>query len=299
VNEKLVSLLKPVPESFLEKIGPIEDSDYVLFAAPLDKTASYRSGSRFAPQAIRQASQFMESYSIRTGFDWENLFLMDAGDVLGMENVDCAISNIQSVTNEIAKLGKTPVMLGGEHTTSLGAIRALKPQLLIVFDAHLDLRDELFDEKICHATYLRRAHEELGFKLVVVAARSLSREEIDYAKSQGVIIITALDIKRKGAENAIHIILKILESVESAYLSIDMDAIDPAEAPAVGNPCPEGITVTQLLDVINGIMSPKFIGIDINEVSPYYDSGNTAIQAGYILLETLYSRDKALTRSPS
>lgn len=294
MNDKL---LRAVSEPFFEKIDELEGAAYVLFAAPLDKTASYRSGSRLAPQAIRHASQYMESYSTRSGLDWEDLNLIDIGDAVGMATVEGAIADIQAIVNEINELGKTPVMIGGEHTITFGALRALKPQAVVVFDAHLDLRNELFEEKLCHATYLRRAHEELRFKLVIVAARALSREEIDYAKSNGITIVTALDVRRKGVNYAVEAVKEALRGIDSVYLSVDIDAIDPSEAPAVGNPSPEGITTTQLLDIVNGFVDRCIVGIDVNEVSPAYDSGNTAVQSAYLLLEILYNVEAARRRS--
>jgi agmatinase len=289
-----VAGLKPVPELFFEKAGKLREADVLLFGAPLDKTASYRGGSRFAPAAIREASHYMESYSVRTGLDWDDLKLVDVGDI-NAADVEPAVEEIRGVVGEIAAMKKLPVMLGGEHTITLGALRALRPDAVIVFDAHLDLRDELFEEKLCHATYLRKAHEEQGFKLIIVAARAMSAEEIEYADEKGVTVITAQDVKRFGTEPIIEMIRDTLEGVNSVYMSVDIDAVDPAEAPAVGNPSPEGISVTQLLDLITGAVDNRLVGFDLNEVSPSYDSGLTAIQAAYIILETLYLAEK--TRS--
>ena len=298
-NETFKKLLAPVPELFFEKSGDPVDADYILLGAPLDRTASYRGGSRFAPSAIREASHYMESYSVRTELDWGTLRLVDIGDIANVKEVENAIESIQRVVEEIRTLGKLPIMLGGEHTITLGALRALKPGAVVVFDAHLDLRDTLFEERLCHATYLRRAYEEGGFRLVVVAARALSREEIDYAEEKCATVITAQDVKRFGVEPVLRIIKDSLEGVESVYLSVDMDAVDPTEAPAVGNPSPEGIGITQLLDLIAGVVDKRLVGFDLNEVSPSYDSGLTAIQAAYIVLETLYMVERARFGSPS
>jgi len=109
---KFDELLKPVPELFFEKSGKPEDADILLFGAPLDKTASYRGGSRFAPTAIREASQYMESYSVRTGLDWDDLSLIDIGDIIEDE-VEPAVENIRKVVESIKAMGKLPVMLGG------------------------------------------------------------------------------------------------------------------------------------------------------------------------------------------
>lgn len=293
-----VAGLRPVPMLFFEKSGEIGEADIILFGAPLDRTASYRGGSRFAPAAMREASHYLESYSVRTGLDWDDLKLVDVGDI-NAADVEPAVEEIRAVVGEIAAMRKLPVMLGGEHTITLGALRALRPGAVVVFDAHLDLRDELFEERLCHATYLRRAHEEQGFKLLVVAARAMSAEEIEYANEKGIIVVTAQDVKRFGVEPILEMIRDTLEGVESIYMSVDMDAVDPAEAPAVGNPSPEGITVTQLLDLITGVVDKRLVGFDLNEVSPSYDSGLTAIQAAYIALEALYLAERTRSVPPS
>ena len=106
-------------------------------------------------------------------------------------------------------------------------------------------------------------------------------------------------MKRFGVEPVLEMIKDTLEGAESIYLSVDMDAVDPAEAPAVGNPSPEGITVTQLLDLTVGVVDKRLVGFDLNEVSPSYDSGLTAIQAAYIVLETLYLAERARRGAPS
>ena len=100
-------------------------------------------------------------------------------------------------------------------------------------------------------------------------------------------------MKRKGINYAVEAVKEALKGVASVYLSVDMDAIDPSEAPAVGNPSPEGITTTQLLDIVNGFVDRRLVGVDMTEVSPAYDSGNTAVQSAYLLLEILYCIETA------
>jgi agmatinase len=277
--------ITPSLHPFLVKNLDFKEADYVLFGAPLDKTTSNRRGTRFAPINIRKASENIDTYSIRTGLDWDDLKLSDIGDVF-CPDVETSLNEIVEAINSIKP--KFPVMLGGEHTITLGALRALKPQLVIIFDAHLDLRDELFGEKLCHATYLRRSIEELDFIVVVIGARALSKEEVKYAESEDrITFLSSKGIIKEGVEESIRYLNELLDSVETAYLSIDMDVLDPSFAPGVSNPHPEGISTTQLIDIIQGIMKRKFVGMDLNEVSPLYDQGVTAILAGYITVETL------------
>ncbi len=189
----------------------------------------------------------------------------------------------------IKSTGKVPFMLGGEHLITLGALRAIKPDLVIVYDAHLDLRDELFGERMSHATYLRRGYEELGYKAIILGVRALSGGEVEFAAgNDDLSYFTSLDII-KGKEEPVKTVNEAIESASKVYLSIDLDVLDPAHAPAVGNPHPEGLSTTQLMDNISETMSNKIVGFDLNEVYPHFDAGNTATTAAYIVMETLYS----------
>lgn len=275
---------KSTLSTFLDKPSDPHHS-FVLFSAPLDVTTSNRSGTRFGPDAVRRESSYLDTYSARSGLDWDDLDLGDIGDV-DCSTVEACLSGIEETIKEINGF---PVMLGGEHTITLGAIRALKPELVLVFDAHLDLRDELFGERLCHATYLRRAIEETGCKALVVGARALSREEITFAdSSENVAYITSRECQ-KDSKACIDRIAKAVNSVESVYLSIDLDVLDPAYAPAVGNPHPEGLSTGFLLDSVEAVMRGNLVGLDLNEVYPHYDSGVTATTAAYIVMESLYS----------
>lgn len=229
----------------------------------------------------------MDTYSSRTKLDWDDLNLSDIGD-LECFDVPSTLNSIEQLNKKLEN--KVHVMLGGEHTITLGAVRALKPELVVVFDAHLDLRDTLFEEKYCHATYLRRIFEEIGCEAVVLGARALSGEEVDYlTNSDEISMVTSHEIVGNGVKPYVKYIQSRIEEVETVYLSIDMDVLDPAFAPAVGNPHPEGLSTTLVMDIIQGIMSPKFKGFDLNEVYPHYDTGQTAVTAAYLIMETLYS----------
>lgn len=278
-------MLKTPLTTFLEKPSVHEDADYILFSAPLDKTSSNRKGTRFGPDAVRKESTYLDTFSQRTGLDWDDLNLADIGDV------DCSsIGSCLTGIEDVIKIHKAiPFMLGGEHLITLGALRAIKPDLVIVYDAHLDLRDELFGDRMSHATYLRRGYEDLGFQAIILGARALSVDEVTYAASNpDISYVSSLDLI-KGKVDAVKMVNDALESSSKAYLSIDLDVLDPAYAPAVGNPHPEGLSTTQVMDLISDTMSKKIKGFDLNEVYPHYDTGNTATTAAYIVMETLFS----------
>lgn len=276
--------LKPPPQPFLEVSRPYERAEYIIFGAPLDETSSYRRGARFAPQAIRRESIHLETYSPRTGLFFEDLKVADVGDVESL-SLEEALKSIEGVVKGIERDGKWPMMMGGEHTVTLAALRALRPQLVVNFDAHLDLRDKLMDLTLSHGTLMRRALEELDHRLVVVGCRALSREELQYVEdhSDRVRLIGACE----PLEETLKRISEWLKSSSRVYVTIDLDVLDPSEAPAVGNPSPEGLSVGRLLDLLEVVVDERVVGLDLVEVSPYYDSGGTSLLAAYIILELL------------
>jgi agmatinase len=235
----------------------------------------------------------MESYSLRSGLDAEDIAIADLGNVFGLESVD-DLNKIEETIRLILGAGKIPVMMGGEHTISLASLKALEPDLVVSFDAHMDLRDTLLGERMSHGTFMRRAMEELDFDLVLMGCRALSREEMEYSRSESrVSVVSGRDLSRGSPEVWTRALMDRMTVASSVYVTIDMDVVDPASAPAVGNPSPEGIGVPMLLDIIQACMGAKVVGIDLTEVSPHYDSGLTATQAAYILLESMYFLERS------
>jgi agmatinase len=283
---EMENALKPTLQPFLDQITQLQEADYAVVGAPFDLTSSHRSGSRFAPEAIRVASRYMETYSARTGLDLDDVSVADLGNVEPTGEVKDYLRLVEDVIRSLR--GKVPVLVGGEHSVTLGALRALRPDLVLDFDAHLDLRDSLMGLKMSHATYMRRAMEELDFRLIIFGVRALSREELKFVKDNGdrVLMITANEVlKGSYAQDSVSNWLKPASSV---YVSIDADVLDTSQAPAVGNPSPEGLGVNNLLDLLGSSIDSRCVGFDLTEVSPHYDSGTTVSQAAYIILETIY-----------
>lgn len=237
----------------------------------------------------------METYSLRTGLDWSDVKVADIGDVNDLCEVENALRNIEVLSRQIHESGKVNVMVGGEHTVTLGALRALKPDFVIDLDAHFDLRESLLGLELSHATFMRRGLEEIGCKLMILGCRALSREERDFASTNDKLIkvVTAAELNKGGLERWGEPLKKELCEASRIYLSIDMDVVDPAMAPAVSNPAPEGISVTTLLDLVTALVDDRFVGFDLTEVTPRYDSGLTATQAAYIILEIIYSLESS------
>lgn len=143
---------------------PFEKADYIVFGVPFDVTSTYRTGARFGPNAIRQASLNIETYSFRTSIDVEDLKLHDLGDLHVSTDTAKTLEKIELVAKDLLEIGKIPVTIGGEHTITLGCIKGLgrkaQKTAILSFDAHLDLRNEFMDLKLSHTTFLRRINEQ-------------------------------------------------------------------------------------------------------------------------------------------
>jgi len=266
-----------------------KDADYIVVGVPLDHTSSHRPGSRFAPLAIREASLNIEGFSFRTKRSINDLKIHDAGDLHINADIEETLRRLELVTGEILKERKTPILIGGEHTLTLGSARSIKKDFAVLcFDAHLDLRDEYMKWKICHATVIRRIREIKNVqKIIMIGTRAACREEIAYAEKHGIDFISSREIHQASLEEISLRINNLLEGQNSVYLSLDLDVLDPAFAPAVQTPEPEGISTHQLLEIISKINLEGLIGFDIVEITPHYDSGVTATVAAKIIFEVL------------
>jgi len=272
-----------------------EEADYAILGVPFDVTSTYRTGARFAPTAIREASLNIETYSFSSGVDIEDLRLHDLGDLHVTSDADETLKRLGQAMRELLKAGKTPVLIGGEHTITLGATRVVgKNSAVISFDAHLDLRNEYMDLKTSHATFMRRINEQVQpEKIVEIGTRAVCREELNYAKKAGITFLTVREIRNDGVEKVTEKVEKLLTGIKQTYLTIDMDVLDPSFVPAVQNPEPDGLCTCMFYELLNKLCDKRVVAFDVVEVAPHYDNGVTAIQATKVLFEVLCHIEKA------
>ncbi|MBS7607641.1 MAG: agmatinase [Candidatus Bathyarchaeia archaeon] len=275
-----------------------EEADYVVLGVSFDVTSTFRTGARFGPNAIRMASLNIETYSFRSGVDVEDLRIHDLGDLHVSTDTEQTLERLAKVVREIREAGKMPVVIGGEHTITLGVLKGLDVDFsqtaIVSFDAHLDLRDEFMGLKLSHTTFMRRANEQLKpAKILEVGTRAVCKEELEYAKKVGIEFFTAHQIRKMGSEKTANRLLKELEKCKNLYLSIDVDVLDPAYAPAVQNPEPEGLDAPTFLDILGSVCDKRVVGFDVVEVAPNFDQGVTAIQAAKVIFEMLCCIEKA------
>jgi agmatinase len=272
-----------------------KEANYVILGVPFDVTSTYRTGARFAPTAIREASLNIEGYSFRAGVDVENLKLCDLGDLHVTGDASATLKRLEQVTKEILEAKKLPVLIGGEHTITLGSARAAGKNIAILdFDAHLDLRNEYMNLTVSHTTFMRRINEQAKpQKIIEVGTRAVCKEEYDYAKKADISFIPAQQVRRDGAEKTAKNIKNLLKDAEKIYLTIDLDVLDPAFAPGVQNPEPDGLCTHHLYDTLSEVCDERLVAFDVVEDTPPYDNGVTAILAAKTIFEVLSYFEKA------
>ena len=263
------------------------ESEIVIFGAPFDGTASYRPGARFAPSAMRNESYSIETYSPYQDKDLCEIKVFDGGDLeLCFGNTERVLNQIKEFTDKILSDNKLPVMIGGEHLVTLGAVRAVikkYPDLRIIhFDAHADMRDDYLGEKLSHATVMRRCHDLLGDgRIFQFGIRSGEREEFKFSEKHNFI-------NKFNFGGLDEVINKIKN--KPVYFSIDLDVLDPADFPGTGTPEAGGVRFNELLTAIFDVVKLKanIVGIDMTELSPPYDpSGRSTSLACKLLREIL------------
>ena len=281
-------------DSFSGFSTPLTDAHYVLVGVPFDHTSTFRAGSRFAPRAIREASFNIETFSLRTGVDIEHVPIHDAGDLDVLDDASETLKRLSGVTADIISSGKMPVIIGGEHTISLGVVRSLPKSVGVVsLDAHGDLRDEYGGGKISHATVLRRISEIVGTNGVFVCGlRALCKEEVEFIEKHKIQHLTPWEIHDIGTDKMAELIAEFARKFPHVYLTIDTDVLDPAFAPAVANPEFNGITPEELIQIARAVARERMIGFDLVEVCPNYDTGMTAVAAARIIFEVIAQAEK-------
>ncbi len=265
------------------------ESKIVIFGAPFDSTTSFRPGTRFASAVMRNESFGIETYSPYQDKDLEDYNIFDAGDLeLSFGNSESALKDIENMTTEILKDGKIPFMIGGEHSVTLGSVRAVAekyPDLHIIqFDAHTDLRDDYLGQKYSHASVIRRCWDIVrDGKIFQFGIRSGERSEWEFAKKH-------LNTTKFNFGNNFDELDKAIEKLEGkpVYFTLDLDVLDPSEFPGTGTPEAGGVTFTELHKAIEKISKLNIVGLDMNELSPIYDqSGQSTALACKLLREIL------------
>jgi len=272
--------------------------DAVFIGIPLDIGTSNRSGTRFGPKQIRAESVLMRPYNMWTrAAPFDSLRVGDLGDVpINTFDLKDSVARITDFYNEVLAHDVVPLTLGGDHTLTLPVLRAVAakhgPVGLIHVDAHADINDHMFGEKIAHGTPFRRAVEEglidphrtwqIGLR-----GTGYTAEDFDWARDQGFTVVQAEELWHRSAT-------PLIEQARTAlgdgpvYLSFDIDSLDPGFAPGTGTPEIGGVNSFQAQQVVRELSGVNLVGADLVEVSPPFDAaGGTAWLGVSIMFEIM------------
>jgi len=251
------------------KYSQFETSKVVILPVPYDSTTSFKAGTRNASQSIIFASKNIELYDIEIGKEiYQEVGIHTLNELEPLvSSPEAMIQKVYEVAKELIHLNKFPVMLGGEHSLSLGMVRALKEKYeslsILQLDAHTDLRNEYLGSKYSHACVMRRIYEL--FPIIQVGIRSMSQEEACFIKENNLSPFYAHKII--NSQDWIKEVISNLS--DEIYITIDLDVLDPAIIPAVGTPEPGGLDWYLLLEFLfKTTHAKRVVGFDIVELAP-------------------------------
>ncbi|OES44801.1 agmatinase [Domibacillus iocasae] len=272
------------------------DMDFVITGIPFDSGQSFRTGARFGPQAIRDFSILLRPYNPEQDINvFDYVSGVDYGDVPIVPGfITETYEKIEDTLTPVVEKGIIPISLGGDHSMTLGELRAIAkkhgPVALLQFDAHSDTWDSYFDQKYNHGTVFRRAIEE-GLidtkRSIQVGMRGglYGPEDLEDARELGLDVYSTNDYKRMGVDAMLDIIRERVGE-GPAFLTFDIDFLDPAYAPGTGTPEIAGASIDDALAFVRGLAGLDFVGFDLVEVLPAYDHGDiTAAAAANIVYE--------------
>lgn len=257
-----------------------EEAKYIICGVPYDGTTSFRPGTRYGPRAIREYSYNFESYVPYHRVDLAKIPFFDRGDLEPACSPEQVVQQVAEEIGEILRREKLPILLGGEHSITIGAVKAARPDVYIVCDAHLDLREEYRGSRCNHACTTARVLESGVQNAIVIGARSGTEEQ--YRRLSDVTVFDAEDIAARGVGTILEEIRGMAEG-RNIYLSIDADVVDCCFTPGVGTPEPFGITPRDLRAIVREL-APLSGAFDYVEVCPV-DAGQTAAVAAEMVRE--------------
>ncbi len=259
-------------------------ASYVVVGAPLDATTTFQPGTRFGPDRIRRFSEAYDDYDHRTGTTFSELGVHDAGDVRPWDDVPAYLDHLAAELRSVVIDDAVPVTVGGEHTVTYAGVDATDPDVLVVCDAHLDLRDAYDGNGWSHACVTRRILDDLDVdRAVIVGARTGAPVEWDRAAEDDVEVVAPAVVSDwlNGLDDTF--------ADESVYCSIDIDGVDPGFAPGTGTMEPFGLAPREVRDLVHAV-APAADGFDVVEVNDR-DDGQAAALGGKLLREFVRARE--------
>ncbi|QDX40640.1 agmatinase [Salarchaeum sp. JOR-1] len=250
-------------------------ADYVVVGAPLDVSTSFQPGTRFGPDRVRQFARTFEDYDHRTDQSFSTLGVHDAGDVRAWDDAEAYLDYLRGTLTDVVWDDAVPLLVGGEHTVSVAGVRAVDPDVFVALDAHLDLRDAYDGNPLSHSTVTRHALS-VADEAYVVGARSGSGAEWERAREDDVTVVEPDEVRSWSPSFS-----------GEVYVSVDVDAADPAFAPGTGTPEPGGLSSRTLRRLVRDL-APMASAFDVVEVNDR-DDGQAAVLGAKLLRDFVFA----------
>src|SRR3989440_11972931 len=278
---------------FADAVAKYDAARIALFGVPYDRTCSFRGGSRFAPRAIREALDNLEIFMMDHQRALLAVPVADLGDTPAFGPTAEMVGGVTKMASDVGGAGKIPIVMGGEHSLAPAVVRAFPKDVGVIgIDAHLDFRDSYLSDKWSHACSARRIADHVGVEHVVyIGVRSYSREEREDLERLGLTYVSVFDVHERGIGASVERAVKAINR-DKVYLTIDIDRVDPAVAPAVGNPEPFGLAPLQVKE-LRWMISPDMDVMALIEHRPAWDFGQTALLAARLIREAIVALAEA------
>ena len=255
-----------------------ESADYVIVGAPLDVSTTFQPGTRFGPDRLRQFARTFDDYDPHADSHFSSLDVHDHGGVHAWDDAAEYLDYLEGVVTDVEWDDAVPLLLGGEHTITIAAVRALDPDVFVCLDAHLDLREAYDGNELSHSTVAQHALD-VADEAIILGARTGSEAEWERAGEEDVTVVPPEDVAGWTPPKSL--------AREDVYLSVDIDAADPAYAPGTGTLEPFGLTSREMREVVRAV-APHSVGFDVVEVNDR-DDGQAATLGAKLLREFVFA----------
>ncbi|WP_199613976.1 agmatinase family protein [Paenibacillus alkalitolerans] len=284
---------------FLEDVNRVGEYDVAVMGVPFDIGTTYRSGTRFGPQAIRRISALYQTYNYELGVDLrEQLKICDVGDVFTIANIEKSFDQITKAVSHVMSKGTMPVILGGDHSIGYPCVRGVAENVegnvgIIHLDRHIDIQEKDMDERMhttpwFHATNIKNA-PPINLVQIGIGGWQVPRAGVTVGRERGTTIMTINDVETLGIEKVAEMALEVAwKGAKAVYLSFDIDSIDCGFVPGTGWPEPGGFLPREALKLMHLVAKEGICAMEVVEVAPAYDiSDTTALLATRAVLDVL------------
>ncbi len=264
----------------------LDDSDVIVFGMDFDGGVSFRSGAKDAPRALREITYTIDPTTERFE-SFEDLKILDVGDI-GLSDRNLIFEKAEKIVYDTVKAGKFFTMIGGDHSTTIPVLRGIDKALdepfgIIHIDAHFDLCDDMAGDKLSHGSTERRALELDNIQgcdnIYFLGIRSVESNELPFIRENDINVVNAVDFSKLGTSKVASMVKEKMSKFKKIYITIDIDALDPAYAPGTGTPQFGGLTSRELLNLLYELFKLPVIGFDVVEVAPKLEESQIALFA--------------------